>query len=311
METKRIAVWIAAACGFGLGVFNASALHEVSASVEIRAEADFYAPLEAHGVWVEVESYGRCWHPAHVEVAWRPYCAGYWVWTDCGWYWVSDEPWSWACYHYGRWVYHPRFAWVWVPGVEWGSAWVSWRVGGGYVGWAPLPPRVEFRGDVIVASRVTIAPERFVFVEANRFHERVTPKTIVVNNKTVIEKTTFVTNIKRSDKTVGGGAQKVVVNEGPGLAAMQKATSQKVRTAEIREVIRQTPHPAAVTHKGKPDGEPKTGEMAGKPGKGKDSVDRDIGPPRERPSDDGDSGGRGKKRGEDGEKGKGRGPKKH
>ena len=28
--------------------------------------------------------------------------------------------------------------WYWIPGRTWGPAWVSWAVGGGYVGWCPL-----------------------------------------------------------------------------------------------------------------------------------------------------------------------------
>src|SRR5690348_12753307 len=82
---------------------DARADFEVSASVHIHAAADFTAPLSSCGTWVEVGSYGRCWRPAGIVVGWRPYCNGYWVWTDCGWYWASDEPWAWACYHYGSW----------------------------------------------------------------------------------------------------------------------------------------------------------------------------------------------------------------
>src|ERR1043165_4111930 len=82
---------------------------EVTTSVQIHAKAEFEAPLATHGTWVEVGSYGRCWRPAHVGVEWRPYGSGEWVWTDCGWYWYSDEPWAWACYHYGGWVYDPSF----------------------------------------------------------------------------------------------------------------------------------------------------------------------------------------------------------
>src|SRR5689334_7249602 len=76
---------------------------EVSASVRVSAVAEFNAPLASHGTWVEVRGYGRCWRPSGIVVGWRPYCDGEWVWTDCGWYWQSDEPWSWACYHYGSW----------------------------------------------------------------------------------------------------------------------------------------------------------------------------------------------------------------
>src|SRR5262252_1180997 len=92
-----------------LGINPSRAELEVSASVTIHSAVDFEAPLAAHGSWVEVGSYGRCWRPAGVAVEWRPYCYGEWVWTDCGWYWASDEPWAWACYHYGSWAYETGY----------------------------------------------------------------------------------------------------------------------------------------------------------------------------------------------------------
>src|SRR6185436_11642385 len=111
--------------------------------VVIQTEADFYTPLSPYGEWVVVGGYGRCWRPARVEVGWRPYTSGHWELTDAGWYWASDEPWGWATYHYGRWEMSAGYGWIWVPQTEWAPAWVSWRSGGGYVGWAPLPPRVS------------------------------------------------------------------------------------------------------------------------------------------------------------------------
>src|SRR5438477_9287253 len=41
---------------------------------EARTVDDFYEPLQPHGEWVVVASYGRCWRPARVEPGWRPYC---------------------------------------------------------------------------------------------------------------------------------------------------------------------------------------------------------------------------------------------
>jgi hypothetical protein len=79
-----------------------------------------------------------------VESGWRPYSDGHWVWTDDGWYWASDEPWAWATYHYGRWYCDDYYGWVWMPGYEWAPAWVEWRYGGDYVGWAPLSPYAVF-----------------------------------------------------------------------------------------------------------------------------------------------------------------------
>lgn len=33
-----------------------------------------------------------------------------------------------------------HLGWIWVRGEEWAPAWVDWRRGSDYVGWAPLPP---------------------------------------------------------------------------------------------------------------------------------------------------------------------------
>ena len=256
--------------GLSLGVFNASADLEVSASVQISATAEFHAPLATHGAWIEVGSYGRCWRPAHVAVEWRPYCDGHWVWTDCGWYWVSDEPWAWACYHYGGWVHDSHHGWIWIPGVQWASAWVSWRVGGGHCGWAPLPPP---------GIRVVVAPRSFVFVEAHRFHERVRPSTVIVNNTTIINKTTEISKLKEETRSIEGGPRKVMVNEGPGLAAIEKETGRKARQVSIQEASKQTPVPLEVARR--------SSESRGKD-KALDGRDK-PGPPQERkqePKDD-------------------------
>jgi hypothetical protein len=75
-----------------------------------------------------------------VDRDWRPYSRGQWVYTEYGWTFVADEPWGWAPFHYGRWVYYPPYGWVWIPGDEWAPAWVAWRYGPDYLGWAPLGP---------------------------------------------------------------------------------------------------------------------------------------------------------------------------
>ena len=225
-----------------VGVWNSRADLEVGASFSIHAHADFYSPLAVHGAWIEVGTYGRCWRPAHVALEWRPYSYGHWVWTDCGWYWESDEPWAWACYHYGSWVYDPVHAWIWIPGIEWGPAWVEWRVGGGYIGWAPLaPPHVH----------ISLGAPHFVFVQTARFHDRVRPSTVIVNQTTIINNTTVIKNIRHETRTIAGvGAKKVVINEGPGVGVIEKATGKKVKTASIRELAENTAVPAEVKAKG-------------------------------------------------------------
>jgi hypothetical protein len=108
----------------------------------------FYSNLAPYGYWVDRPSYGWVWVPRHARHAWRPYSSGRWAYTDYGWTWVSSEPFGWATYHYGRWYDDPDYGWGWVPGTDWGPAWVDWREGGGYLGWAPLPPSVGFSASV-------------------------------------------------------------------------------------------------------------------------------------------------------------------
>ena len=232
----RAGLIVAAMLASSLGTSSAQA--EISVGISVHAESDFYEPLTPYGGWVEVGGYGRCWHPARVAVGWRPYCEGHWEWTDCGWYWVSDEPWGWACYHYGSWVDDPVVGWVWVPGLEWAPAWVSWRVGGGYIGWAPLPPR-----HLVVGVR----PAPFFFVEERRIHERVTPSTVIVNNTTIINKTTVINNMRQETRSIGGGApQKVMINEGPSVKEIQSRTGKSIAQVPVQQVAMKNPMPPAM-----------------------------------------------------------------
>ena len=120
----------------------------------------FYDDLAPYGYWVDRPAYGWAWAPRDVAPTWRPYMDGSWALTDRGWTWISDEPFGWATYHYGSWVLDPAFGWLWVPDNEWAPAWVSWREGNGYVGWAPRAP-----------ARVRLVPESWVFVPTSRFLE--------------------------------------------------------------------------------------------------------------------------------------------
>ena len=105
-----------------------------------------YDELASHGAWVNVPGYGTVWCP-EVYAGWRPYTVGYWAYTNDGWFWASDDPWGSVPYHYGRWAYDDDYGWVWVPGDVWAPAWVAWRYGSGYVGWAPLPPDISWDAD--------------------------------------------------------------------------------------------------------------------------------------------------------------------
>ena len=130
--------------------------------------AAFYEALAPHGEWIDApvcgRSYGPVWRP-HASAVGRnfmPYATGgEWVATDQGWAFASDWEWDWAAFHYGRWCTDARFGWVWVPGTEWAPAWVDWRHGGGYVGWAPLPP-----------AGVALRQDFYVFVDSPSFAGR-------------------------------------------------------------------------------------------------------------------------------------------
>ena len=93
----------------------------------------FYNDLAPYGTWYDDPTYG--WVFAPPSPSYVPYSNGHWAYTDYGYTWVSDDPFGWATDHYGRWVWANR--WVWRPDTTWGPAWVQWRQGDGYVGWAP------------------------------------------------------------------------------------------------------------------------------------------------------------------------------
>jgi hypothetical protein len=105
---------------------------------------DFYDGLSPYGRWVEYPGTGFVWVP-DAGPDFRPYeTNGRWVWTEeQEWMWVSDYEWGWAPFHYGRWDHDADYGWYWVPGYEWAPAWVAWRDGGDFYGWAPLRPGVN------------------------------------------------------------------------------------------------------------------------------------------------------------------------
>jgi hypothetical protein len=105
-------------------------------------QANFDEALSPYGDWTDVEG-TRVWRPSASAVGedFQPYATnGQWVSSDYGWYFQSDYPWGWAPFHYGRWALDANYGWIWIPGTVWAPAWVDWRSGGGYIGWAPLPP---------------------------------------------------------------------------------------------------------------------------------------------------------------------------
>ncbi|HVR10049.1 MAG TPA: DUF6600 domain-containing protein, partial [Thermoanaerobaculia bacterium] len=128
----------------------------------------FHQRLSPYGRWDTHGSYGEVWRP-RVAAGWRPYTTGHWVYTDYGWTWAADESWGWAPFHYGRWYQDASLGWGWVPGNVWAPAWVDWRNGGGYTGWAALPPEAGFTAGVGVSFggfdvNAALVPSYFCFV---------------------------------------------------------------------------------------------------------------------------------------------------
>jgi uncharacterized protein DUF6600 len=194
----------------------------------------FYDNLN-DGNWIEVGDYGYCWQPnvAVSNAEWRPYADGYWAYTDVGWTWVSNENFGWATYHYGRWARLEDEGWVWVPGYEWGPAWVSWRTGGDYVGWAPLPPTRErvYEGRAItghVDVEFDIGPTYYNFVDVRYIGEPVLRERIVptTQNVTVISNTVNVTNISYNNS--------VVYNYGPDYNRVSQYSVRPIQRLTIQ-----------------------------------------------------------------------------
>ncbi|HYJ06430.1 MAG TPA: DUF6600 domain-containing protein [Chthoniobacterales bacterium] len=197
----------------------------------------FYDNIGDGGNWVEVADYGYCWQPsvAASNRSWRPYTDGYWAYTDVGWTWVSYEDFGWATYHYGRWVRLRGRGWIWVPGREWGPAWVSWRTGGDYVGWAPLPPHGGgdfFYENRAITARVDIefdiGPLYYNFIDVRYIGEPVLRERIFASeqNVTYITKTVNVTNIIYRDNQVH--------NYGPDYNTLSRYSTRPIQRLSLQ-----------------------------------------------------------------------------
>ncbi|MDO1450909.1 hypothetical protein Q0590_31835 [Rhodocytophaga aerolata] len=152
----------------------------------------FYDELAPYGQWVVHPQYGSVWIPA-VEQDFRPYASnGHWIMTEYGNTWVSDYVWGWAPFHYGRWFYDDYDGWVWVPGDEWGPAWVAWRSGGGYYGWAPLGPGMNINVSInIPAIHWVFVPQ--IHIASPYIYRYCAPRPRIVHiyNRTVYIRNTY------------------------------------------------------------------------------------------------------------------------
>lgn len=179
----------------------------------------FYDELSPYGQWVYDPDYGNVWVP-NEDADFRPYYSrGRWVMTDYGNTWVSDDPWGWACYHYGRWTYNPYYGWIWIPGYEWAPAWVSWRWGGSYCGWAPMGPgiNVGMSWGCPDSWWVFIGPQYLYRTNYYNYWRGVS------YNHTYISQTTIINNVYVDNRT------RVQYNFGPRASTVQAVTHAPVQ----------------------------------------------------------------------------------
>jgi len=186
----------------------------------------FYDELSPYGQWIMDPQYGYVWLP-YAGPSFRPYySSGHWAYTPYGTTWVSDYPWGWAPFHYGRWTFNSFYGWTWIPGNVWGPAWVSWRGGGSFYGWAPMGP--GFNTNISFGPQYNCPNDWWVFIPQQQimnpgfqnYHYGPSYNTTIINNTTVINNTYINNNTYVS---------------GPALSEIQQATGKKVPIMQIAE----------------------------------------------------------------------------
>lgn len=191
----------------------------------------FRDSLAPHGEWIDTAN-GWQWAP-RVAADWRPYTRGQWLLTEQGWHWDSDEAFGWATFHYGRWLHDARRGWLWTPGTEWAPAWVSWRHGNGFAGWAPLAPRnaVNGREDLATLAGSTVSHD-FVFVNERSFLDRSIQGRLLPRerNTALLDATRDVTSYRLVDDRI--------VNLGIDIESAERAIGHRVSRVRTTDVTR-------------------------------------------------------------------------
>lgn len=202
----------------------------------------FSDALSPYGNWVNVNGYGWCWQPTVTVVNsdWRPYCdGGRWLYTDNGWYWASDYTWGGIAFHYGRWFSDPRWGWCWWPDTCWGPSWVTWRYGGGYCGWAPLPPcsywtpgvGFSYYGNAVGLSfGFGLGYGGYSFVPWNHFYDARPYRYALAGGRAaqIYNNTTVVNNYIN-------GNNNTIINDGLGVTKVSQFSRSEIRKVAVRD----------------------------------------------------------------------------
>lgn len=228
---RRLALSALAAISVATGALSVSIVAATLAPAQAQVSAEFQAALEAYGSWQPHPQFGEVWVPYDLPPGWRPYTYGRWVYTDdWGWYWVSAEEeadWGWVTFHYGRWAHDRRLGWFWVPGDEWGPAWVDWRRGDDYVGWAPLPPdQVVYAYDDDPSYWSFVQP-RYLIAPRLRTYYLPPQRAVVIFRQTVIVNRTV-----RLEHE--GRRERIAVNPGVAPGIIAAAARRPVQTFRVQ-----------------------------------------------------------------------------
>lgn len=94
-----------------------------------------------------------------------------------------------------------------------------------------------------------MSPHTYVFVGVARFRDPVRPTRVFVNNTRILNHTTAVGKFKHATRNFGGVSQRVIINEGPGVRLIQRATGRRFESVSIREAVRRNPVPSEAVAK--------------------------------------------------------------
>ena len=219
---------------FGLPPAKTSAQYDAYVSYN-----DFYENLAPYGQWIDDPQYGYVWSP-NQDGSFRPYYTnGYWAMTEYGNTWISNYPWGWACFHYGRWIFDPYYGWIWIPGTNWGPAWVSWRYGAGYYGWAPLGPGYDLGSQLEYGCPNdwwVFIPPQYIYT-GNYYRYWYGPR----GNNHIVSHTSIINNVYSANgvQYVSGPHKKEVERaSGKPVEVMQLANSSSRNTSVHNGIIK-------------------------------------------------------------------------
>lgn len=160
----------------------------------------FKPVLEQFGRFVYSERYGNVWQPSSLPPGWHPYPACHWAYDrSYGWTYDDQTAWGKIVHHYGRWAHDDFAGWVWIPGNEWSPAWVIWRTGTAWTGWAPTPPTTDQQETTLAAFN---SDKQWTFIETAKIANRCEAEAAqpAATTTAAYQQTKLITNIKIVNK---------------------------------------------------------------------------------------------------------------